>query len=106
MSERIALAVDGGNSKTDLALIGQDGALRALVRGPQSSPHQLGVEGAVEVLERLLADACAQGDVKMDGRPVAEVARFTLAGADLPEEEEELADALRQRRWAVRSSAP
>ena len=104
MSARLVLAVDGGNSKTDLALIGEDGVLRALVRGPQSSPHRLGVEGAVEVLEHLLDDACAQGGVEADGRPVAEVARFMLAGADLPEEEEELAEALRQRRWAVRSS--
>jgi N-acetylglucosamine kinase-like BadF-type ATPase len=102
--ERLALAVDGGNSKTDLALIGEDGTLRALVRGPQSSLHRIGVEGAVDVLGQLLADACAEGGVEADGGPVAEVARFTLAGADLPEEEEELADALRQRRWAVHSS--
>ena len=32
------VAVDGGNSKTDLALVGEDGALLALVRGPLSSP--------------------------------------------------------------------
>ena len=38
------LAVDGGNSKTDLALVGADGALLALVRGRSSSPHHLGLE--------------------------------------------------------------
>ena len=51
------LAVDGGNSKTDLALVSIDGGVAALVRGPQSSPQHLGVEGSLAVLERLLDDA-------------------------------------------------
>jgi N-acetylglucosamine kinase-like BadF-type ATPase len=32
----VVLAVDGGASKTDLALIRADGALLALARGPQN----------------------------------------------------------------------
>ena len=39
------LAVDGGATKTDLALVSADGALLALERGPLSSPHYLGLEG-------------------------------------------------------------
>jgi N-acetylglucosamine kinase-like BadF-type ATPase len=43
MSDRLVLAVDGGNSKTYLALLRDDGSLLALVRGALSSPHHLGV---------------------------------------------------------------
>ena len=46
MSRAAVLAVDGGNSKTDLALVVADGSVLALVRGPLSSPHHLGVDGA------------------------------------------------------------
>ena len=45
MSGRLVLAVDGGNSKTDLALLREDGAVLALVRGGNSSPHHLGLDG-------------------------------------------------------------
>ena len=37
MSRTAVLAVDGGNSKTDLALVEADGSVLALVRGPLSS---------------------------------------------------------------------
>ena len=36
----LVLAVDGGNAKTDLALVATDGRVHALVRGPGSSPHE------------------------------------------------------------------
>jgi len=42
------LAVDGGNSKTDLAIVDMDGTVLAAVRGPGSSPHHVGVAGSVE----------------------------------------------------------
>ena len=51
MTAPLVLAVDGGNFKTDLALARADGETLALVRGPQSSPHHLGIDGCVRVLE-------------------------------------------------------
>ena len=60
MSEALAIAVDGGNSKTDLALVRGDGEVLSLVRGPLSSPHHLGLDGALEVLDRLLDQAARQ----------------------------------------------
>jgi N-acetylglucosamine kinase-like BadF-type ATPase len=92
------LAVDGGNSKTDLALVAGDGAVLALVRGPQSSPQHLGVEGSLAVLEGLLAEA----GVARDGGPVVEIAALLLAGVDFPAEEEAVRDAAAERRWAAR----
>jgi N-acetylglucosamine kinase-like BadF-type ATPase len=104
MSKGIVIAVDGGNSKTDLALVASDGTLLSLVRGPLSSPHHVGVDGCLKVLERLLRGALAQAGVS-DGRgPVAEVGAFLMAGVDFPNEERELQQVLDARGWAVRNS--
>jgi N-acetylglucosamine kinase-like BadF-type ATPase len=89
----VILAVDGGNSKTDVALVAPDGALIAHARGPLSSPHHVGLDGCLGVLEQLV------GDVGLDGNR-ADVAQVLLAGLDLPEEEDELRRAVEQRRWA------
>jgi N-acetylglucosamine kinase-like BadF-type ATPase len=94
------LAVDGGNSKTDLALVTRDGAVLSLVRGPLSSPQHLGVEGCIAVLERLLAEAV--GDAGVEGPRVAEVAELLMAGVDFPVEEEALREAVAERGWASR----
>ena len=55
MSAPLVLAIDGGNSKTDLALVRGDGELLALVRGGVGSPHHIGLDGALQVIDDLLA---------------------------------------------------
>jgi len=90
----VILAVDGGNSKTDVALVGIDGAVLAHARGPLSSPHHLGLGGCLEVLQQLVEEA------GLDGR-CADVAQVLLAGVDFPEEEVELLAALAERGWAA-----
>jgi N-acetylglucosamine kinase-like BadF-type ATPase len=100
MSGPIALAVDGGNSKTDLALVAADGALLSLVRGPQSSPHHLGVEGCLDVLAALLDQAAAEAGLARENGAVAEVAELLLAGVDFPAEERQVEEAVRERPWA------
>jgi N-acetylglucosamine kinase-like BadF-type ATPase len=89
----VILAVDGGNSKTDVALVEPDGTLLAHTRGPLSSPHHLGLDGCLDVLQRLVDEA------GLDGRR-AEFAQVLLAGVDFPEEEAALRDALDGRGWA------
>jgi N-acetylglucosamine kinase-like BadF-type ATPase len=90
----VILAVDGGNSKTDLALVEDDGTLIAHVRGPLSSPHHLGLNGCLDVLQELVDRA------GLNGRR-ADVGQVLLAGVDFPEEEERLHAALRMRGWAA-----
>ena len=97
MSHPIVLAVDGGNSKTDLALVRADGALLAHVRGPLSSPHHLGLEASVGLLQRLLDEAV--GAAGANGSPMA-VAEVFLAGVDFPAEEELLRAQLELRQFA------
>jgi N-acetylglucosamine kinase-like BadF-type ATPase len=89
----VLLAVDGGNSKTDLALVGGDGALLAFARGPQSSPHHLGEDGCMRVLAGLV------DKVGLNGRVVS-VATLCMAGVDFPREEERLAELVQARGWA------
>src|SRR5213593_1606505 len=97
--EAVVLAVDGGNSKTDLALVRADGEVLALVRGPLSSPHHLGLDGALDVLQRLLDQASRDAGRARNGT-VATIAQLLMAGVDFPSEEEELRAAVARRGWA------
>jgi N-acetylglucosamine kinase-like BadF-type ATPase len=94
--------VDGGNFKTDLALLDASGVLLSLVRGGGSNPHNLGVEGCVEVLEDLLDGAIARAGLDRRERPLAATAQVLLAGADQPEERATLRARIEQLRWSDR----
>ena len=72
----VVLAVDGGNSKTDVALVADDGALLTAVRGPTISHQAVGLDEGMARLERLAGDVGAS----VDGP--ADVGVFALAGAD------------------------
>ena len=100
MSTPILLAVDGGNSKTDLALARADGEVLALVRGPHSSPHRLGLEGSLDLLEGLLEAALEEAGLRRSNGPVADLAQLLLAGVDVPAEEEQLRHGVERRGWA------
>jgi N-acetylglucosamine kinase-like BadF-type ATPase len=103
MNDRLVLAVDGGNSKTDLALVAADGRVLALVRGDRSSPQYLGAEGSLDVIERLLDEALFEAGLTRTDGPIAEIASFLLAGLDFPSEERDVDAALRTRNWANRT---
>jgi N-acetylglucosamine kinase-like BadF-type ATPase len=90
----LLLAVDGGNAKTDLALVAVDGSVLALVRGPGSSPHEHGVEGALDRIAALVIEAGADGPV--------EHAELLLAGVDFPAEVEAFQSRATARGWAER----
>jgi N-acetylglucosamine kinase-like BadF-type ATPase len=102
VSDVLILAVDGGNSKTDLALARGDGALLATARGPLCSPHHIGLDGCLRVLDDLLAEALLAAGPEAARRPVA-VAHVLVAGADLPHEEAALQEAAAARGWAART---
>ena len=102
MSDALLLSVDGGNSKTYLALHRADGSLLALVRGTQCSPHHLGVEGCLGMLDGLLEQAIRNAGIAAPD-PLAAVGVFLLAGVDYPTEEQEVASALSARGWAART---
>lgn len=100
--ERLVLAVDGGRSKTDLALLDSSGEPLSFVRGGGSNLHYLGVEGCVELLESLLESALARAGLGSLERPLASTAQILLAGADLPEERSMLRARIEQLGWSDR----
>jgi N-acetylglucosamine kinase-like BadF-type ATPase len=54
------LAIDGGNSKTDVALVAADGTLLALARGPGSCPQDVGFDGCLAILADLVNGVAAR----------------------------------------------
>ena len=76
------IAVDVGNSKTDVAIVARDGAVLAARRGPTVSHQQVGATGAAEGLGRLVTDALASAGLDPGHRPVAELVACSAAGAD------------------------
>jgi N-acetylglucosamine kinase-like BadF-type ATPase len=96
------LAVDGGNSKTDVALVAADGALLASVRGP-GLPGMLAPEETIQVLGSLVLAAADRAGLPEagSGRGIARHLSACVANADLPEEERQLGEALRAQGWTA-----
>ena len=96
------LAIDGGNSKTDVALVTLDGTLLASVRGPGANHEDYGVDGAMRILGDMVREVVKQaGGGCGRGELIARHISACLAGADLPEEEEQLTAALRAQGWSL-----
>ena len=97
------LAIDGGNSKTDVTLVADDGTPLASVRGPGASHEDFGLDEAMRRLGDLVKLTADKA-----GMPAAGiVARHTsacLAGADLPEEEAQLTAAIQRQGWSLTSA--
>jgi N-acetylglucosamine kinase-like BadF-type ATPase len=97
------LAIDGGNSKTDVALVAADGTLLASVRGPGASHEDYGLQEAMRRLGEIVRLAADRANCPSNGL----VARHTsacLAGADLPEEEAQLTAAIQAQGWSLSSA--
>jgi N-acetylglucosamine kinase-like BadF-type ATPase len=97
------LAIDGGNSKTDLALVAADGTLLASLHGPGASQEEFGVPEAMRLLDEMVREVAASAGLLSEG-PVAQHTSACLAGTDLPEEEAQLTDAVRRQGWSLTSS--
>jgi N-acetylglucosamine kinase-like BadF-type ATPase len=98
------LAVDGGGSKTDVALVAADGTLLASARGGASNHQIVGRDAALAVLTSLVREVATRSG-RTTGAPVAShIATHTaacLAGADLPDEEAELTAVITAQRWSA-----
>jgi N-acetylglucosamine kinase-like BadF-type ATPase len=99
MTAAAVLAIDGGNSKTDVALVAADGSLLATARGPGSSVDARRFAGSMAVLDDLVDRVATEAGIDPTGL-IAEHTSACNAGVDLPEEEARLADALADRKWS------
>ncbi len=97
------LAVDGGNSKTDVALVGPDGSILGKARGGGSNYQTVGTDQSTAVLTGLVSEVARQAGLAADGL-VAEHTSACLAGADLPEEEADLGALVQAQGWSSTSS--
>ncbi len=95
------LAVDGGNSKTDVLLVADDGRVVGQAHGDTISHQAVPVEIGLGRLRDLVGRAAAHApdpDVRRwsaGSGPVARVGNFALAGADFPRDIRLLEGALR-----------
>ncbi len=91
----VLLAVDGGGSKTDVAVVDGSGALLGRARGTGSVPSIVGVDRALAILDDLVGAALgAAGDPEVDSAGVY------LSGLDLPSEVADFRAAVGDRHWA------
>ena len=89
MTHAAVLAVDGGNSKADLALVAADGTLLAAVHGATISHQAVGIEAGMANLVHLAGDAARSAfgnGEEAATRPIAALGVYGLAGADYPED--------------------
>ncbi|MFI8202135.1 N-acetylglucosamine kinase [Streptomyces sp. NPDC085937] len=90
------LAVDAGNSKTDVAVIGPDGTVLSTARGGGFRPPADGLDTAMATLSATVTEALAAA-----GTPEVAHVSACLANADLPAEEKQLTEAVQARGWAA-----
>jgi N-acetylglucosamine kinase-like BadF-type ATPase len=94
------LAVDGGGSKTDVAIVSAKGDVLGVARGPTCSHELVGLGGVVGALRPTVDAALRQAGIAADNGPVADVGAFALSGADLPSDDRRLLRVLRTAEWA------
>lgn len=93
------LAIDAGNSKTDVALIAPDGSVTATGQAGGFQPFRTGVAAAVDVLAEAMASVGLDHRGEGGTGPCAEYVSACLANADFPVEERELGREIRRRGW-------
>ncbi|MFF5971928.1 N-acetylglucosamine kinase [Streptomyces sp. NPDC012769] len=93
------LAIDAGNSKTDVAVVARDGTVLGEARGGGFQPPVVGVETATDRLAEIVGRAWEAAGGEGSPPRFAHVAAC-LANADLAVEEEGLKAALEARGWS------
>ncbi len=76
------IGIDGGGTRTDVALVGADGTLVCRLQGPTSHKAVVGADKATRVLQTLIDDAISQAGASS---PII-AGWIGLAGADRPED--------------------
>ncbi len=97
------LAVDAGNSKTDVAVVSDDGEVLGSARGPGFLPHIVQPETAVASLHVLVEQAAAAAGIAAPTGMVRHVSAC-LANVDLPVEQRLLEQAVAARAWGATSA--
>jgi N-acetylglucosamine kinase-like BadF-type ATPase len=93
----IVLAVDGGGSKIDAAIIRRDGTVVGVARIPAAGLDGLpGTDGHMRQVMAAVRDAAGAADLDPESRPLADLGVWCLAGADLPVDDRRIVRWLRR----------
>ena len=93
MTDGLIVGVDGGGSKTHAVALTLDGAVAGRGEGPGSSPHLIGVERSLEIVDAAVRQAL--------GHASAIQANVYLSGLDLESEVTVYAEAVAALDWAT-----
>lgn len=85
------LAVDGGGSKIDVALMRSDGMLLGAARWSGSVYDGLQDGGSLHGIVSAVKEVCADAGQDPDDLPVADLGVYCVAGADFPEDDRRIA---------------
>ena len=101
--ERVLIAVDGGGTKTDVAVLTPSGKVLAHVRGPDSNHQTIGLTEAIRRIDTMVRDALHAAETTL-GAPVEPIAAgLYLCGLDLPVEITELTAAAEHLDWFAKT---
>jgi N-acetylglucosamine kinase-like BadF-type ATPase len=101
--DHVVLAVDGGASKADVALVDRDGRVLAAARRAGSYHFGLDHEGARDTLTRTVGVVAARAGRDGDLAGLAEIGVFCLAGADIAIDDRRISAELEDMRWSHRT---
>jgi N-acetylglucosamine kinase-like BadF-type ATPase len=93
------LAIDAGNSKTDLAIVDPSGAVLGVARGDGFLPHIVGPEAAVAGLATTVEKAATEAGLASGEGPLVDHVSACLANLDFPVEQERLQRAVDSHGW-------
>jgi N-acetylglucosamine kinase-like BadF-type ATPase len=96
------LAVDGGASKVDVALLTRSGELLGAARHLAYANFGLDHQPPIDALDAAIRRACKDSGLDPDMRPIADVGVFCLAGADLPVDDRRIGRQVKGPGWARR----
>jgi N-acetylglucosamine kinase-like BadF-type ATPase len=99
----LILAVDGGASKSDIALLDGDGHLVSASRCAGSYHLGLGHNGALESLDKAIRVASVKGRIDPDGKPIAAIGVYCVAGADIAIDDRRITAEIEGRGWTSKT---
>jgi N-acetylglucosamine kinase-like BadF-type ATPase len=94
------VAIDGGNSKTDVALVSAEGDLLARTRGRAALAPEIGIAASLRIIGELVESAANDAGLVVGAGPLAHHTAAYLAGVDIAQEQVAMHAALCERGWS------
>jgi N-acetylglucosamine kinase-like BadF-type ATPase len=98
-SPAAVLAVDGGASKADVALVSRTGEVLGAARRLGVSNVSLSMENSTRVIADAIQAAGEEAGLAVDGKRLARLGVFCLAGADFPMDDRRISRVFADRGW-------